>query len=172
VTSAVTSPASDSYRAIRDELAELRGAPVQQEWLDELRHRLSEIDDAIARTAAPPTDSWVSAARWVVRRPQRLLPVLAAILLLIFAAIGASADAGHDWVTVAAALSVVVSAGLAVLGARSSVALLSAVRETQLQYRSEAVQLIIEAEKTSRKKVAGLGDRVTRALQILREQQG
>jgi len=59
----------------------------------------------------------------------------------------------------------------AVLGARASLVLLAAVRETQLQYRREAEQLLIEAEKTSRKPVAGLGERVTRALQILREQQ-
>jgi hypothetical protein len=40
-----------------------------------------------------------------------------------------------------------------------------------LKQRSEVEDLLIELEKSSRKGVAGLGDRVTRALQILREQQ-
>ena len=172
ITSAATSPAADSYRAIRDELVELRGSRVQQEWLDGLRDRLSVIDEATSRTPAPPIVSWRTATAWVFRRPQRILPVLAAILLLVLAIIAAIKDPGHDWVVLAADGAVLLSKALAVLGARASLVLLSAVRETQVQYRREAEQLLIEAEKTSRKPVAGLGERVTRALQILREQQG
>ncbi|MFM9876232.1 MAG: hypothetical protein ACKVOG_00065 [Rhodoglobus sp.] len=172
VTSAATSPAADSYRAIRDELVELRGSRVQQEWLDGLRERLSAIDEATARALAPPVVSWRTATGWVFRRPQRILPVVAAVLLLVLASIAAVGSPGHDWVVLGTVGAVLVSSGLAVLGARASLVLLSAVRETQLQYRRDADQLLIEAEKTSRKPVAGLGERVNRALQILREQQG
>lgn len=172
VTSAATSPAADSYRAIRDELVELRGTRVHQEWLDGLRDRLDAIDEATNRKSPPPIASWGSAVRWVFRRPQRVLPVVAGALLLVLGSVAAASDPGHDWVVLAAVVAVLVSAALAVLGARASVTLLSAVRETQVQYRAEAVQLLAEAEKSSRKPVAGLGDRVTRALQILREQQG
>ena len=172
VTGATMSVPADSYRVIRDELVDLHGTRVHQEWLDGLRDRLESIDEVLSRMPPPPGDSWRSAAGWVVRRPQRVLPVIAAIVLVVFTALGATAGAGYELRVVAAAGTVLLSAALAVLGARASVTLLSAVRETQLQYRNEALQLIIEAEKTSRKRVAGLGDRVNRALQILREQQG
>jgi len=171
ITSAATSPAADSYRAVRDELVDLRGSRVQQEWLDGLRERLAVIDETTARTPAPPIVSWRAAAGWVVRRPQRTLPVISAVLLLVLVIVAAVEDPGHEWVVVAAIGAVLVSMACAVLGARASLVLLAAVRETQLQYRREAEQLLIEAEKTSRKPVAGLGERVTRALQILREQQ-
>lgn len=171
-TGATMSVPADSYRVIRDELVDLHGTRVHQEWLDGLRDRLESIDEVLSRMPPPPGDSWRSAAGWVVRRPQRVLPVIAAIVLVVFTALGATAGAGDELRVVAAAGTVLLSAALAVLGARASVTLLSAVRETQLQYRNEALQLIIEAEKTSRKRVAGLGDRVNRALQILREQQG
>lgn len=172
VTSAAMSPAADSYRAIRDELVELHGTRVQQSWLDALRVRLDTIDEATNRTSTPPVLSWRSAAVWTFRRPQRVLPVAAAIVLFVLATVAATEDPGHEWVSVLAGIAVLLSAALSVLGARASLILLTAVRETQLVYRSEAEQLLAEAEKTSRKPVAGLGDRVTRALQILREQQG
>ncbi len=172
VTGATMSVPSDSYRVIRDELVELHGTRVQQDWLDGLHDRLEAIDEAVSRTPPPPGDTWRSAAVWVLRRPQRLIPVAAAIVLLVFTALGAASESGHEARVVAAVGAVLVSGALAVLGARASVTLLSAVRATQVQYRTEALQLMIESEKTSRKRVAGLGDRVTRALQILREQQG
>lgn len=172
VTSAAMSPAADSYRAIRDELVELHGSRVQQSWLDGLRARLDVIDEATQRTQAPPEMSWRSTIRWIFRRPQRVLPVLAALLMFILVTVAAVDAPGHEWTAVLSGVAVVLSAALSVLGARASVTLLTAVRETQLVYRAEAEQLLTEASRSSRKPVAGLGDRVTRALQILREQQG
>lgn len=172
VTGATMSVPTDSYRVIRDELVELHGTRVHQEWLNALHVRLAAIDDSVSRMSPPPGDSWRSAAGWVLRRPQRLLPVIAAVVLVVFTALSASGETGQETRVVASVGAVLLSSALAVLGARASVTLLSAVRETQVQYRTEALNLLIEAEKTSRKPVAGLGDRVTRALQILREQQG
>lgn len=172
VTVAATNPASDSYRAIRDELVELRGARVQQEWVTSLRTRLEVLDDAGGRTMPPVDLSLRSTAGWVVRRPQRLIPPLLPMLSIVplVIALPAHPEAGA-WVAGAIG-AIVLSVVLSVVGARRSLELLAAVREAQLQFRSEAEQLLAEAEKTSRKPVAGLGDRVTRALQILREQQG
>jgi hypothetical protein len=171
ITVAATNPPADSYRAIRDELVELRGSRVQQEWLDALRARLEAIDDAGGRAIPPVELSLRSTAGWVVRRPQRLIPPLLPLVTIIPLVFAAAGDPSGPWLLVAAILAIVLSAGLSVLGARRSLELLSAVREAQVQYRLEAEQLLIEAEKTSRKPVAGLGERVTRALQILREQQ-
>lgn len=172
ITVAATNPPADSYRAIRDELVELRGSRVQQEWLDGLRARLDTIDDAGGRAIPPVELSLRSTAGWVVRRPQRLIAPLVPLLTIIPLALATAGDPGYAWLFVAAIVATVLSAVLSVLGARRSLELLSAVREAQVQYRLEAEQLLIEAEKTSRKPVAGLGERVTRALQILREQQG
>lgn len=172
VTVAATNPASDSYRAIRDELVELRGARVQQEWINGLRERLTALDDAGGRTIPPVDLSLKSTAGWIVRRPQRLIPPAIPLLTIIPLALAAGEHPEALPLIALGITAVVLSAVLSIVGARRSLELLAAVREAQVQFRSEAEQLLIEGEKISRKPVAGLGDRVTRALQILREQQG
>ena len=172
ITVAATRPAADSYRALRDELVDVAGTRVQQERLDEMRARLSSIDDDRDRRPPSPTASIRAVALWVFRRPQRVLPPLAAVLLLVFVCIAAAENPGRE-VTIAGAIAaVVLSTVLAIAGARASLVLLNAVRDTQVEYRAEVVHLLTEAEKISKKPVAGLGERVSRALQILREQQG
>ncbi|CAN5185054.1 hypothetical protein BH09ACT5_BH09ACT5_01590 [soil metagenome] len=172
ITAAATRPAADSYRALRDELVDLAGTRVQQERLDEMQGRLAAIDADRDRTPPPRSASTRAVALWVFQRPQRVLPVLAGVLLLVVTAIAAAENAGRGWTLVVAIVAVVLSTVLAIAGARASLVLLNAVRETQVEYRAEVVHLLAEAEKTSKKPVAGLGERVSRALQILREQQG
>jgi hypothetical protein len=172
ITAAATRPAADSYRAIRDELVDMAGVRVPQERLDELRVRLVAIDDDAALPAPVFISSMRSAMGWVFRRPQRLVPPLTAVFLLVTVIVAAVGDPGSGWLVAAAIAAVVLSAVLAVTGARASLTLLVAVRDTQVEYRAEVVHLLSEAEKISKKRVAGLGDRVARALQILREQQG
>ena len=171
ITVAATRPAADSYRAVRDELRDVAGTRVQQERLDALRVRLSAIDDDRDRTPPPPSASTRTVALWVFQRPQRVLPVLAAVLQLVVVCIAAAENSGRDWTIAAAIVAVVLSTVLAIAGARASLVLLNAVRTMQVEQRAEAVHLLAEAEKTSKKPVAGLGERVSRALQILREQQ-
>lgn len=166
VLGAISRPGADSYRAIRDELVDLHGVRVHQDVLDELRLRMEAIEEARDSRPGPPEVSLRSSIGWVFRRPQRLLPVIAAVLVLI-----AAAASGVWYLVPAAVVAIVLSTVLAVAGARASLRLLAAVRSTQDGYRAEALQLLSDAEKTSRKRVAGLGDRVNRALQILREQQ-
>lgn len=172
ITAAATRPAADSYRAVRDELADVAGARVQQERLDDLRARLGAIDEDRDRVPPPVDPSTRAVIGWVFRRPQRLLPPIAAVLVLVLVCVASVEDGDSGWVIAAAIVGVVLSSVLSVVGARSSLVLLAAVRDAQVEYRSEALHLLAEAEKISRKPVAGLGERVSRALQILREQQG
>lgn len=172
VTVAITKPPADSYRAIRDELIDLAGTRVQQQWLDGLRARLLALDRAGDLAEHLPGPSFPAALGWVFRRPQRIVPPAFAVVLLVFVAIGSAADPVRAWAVVLAAFAVVLSCVLAVAGARASLTLVAAVREAQIEHRAELEHLLTEAERSSKKPVAGLGDRVTRALQILREQQG
>ena len=172
VTVAATRPAADSYRALRDELVDVAGTRVQQERLDEMRSRLSAIDADRDRTPPAPDASTFAVALWVFRRPQRVLPPLAGVLLLVLVSIAAAENSGRGWTLAVAIVALVLSVVLAIAGARASLVLLNAVRDTQVEYRAEVVHLLTEAEKISKKPVAGLGERVSRALQILREQQG
>jgi hypothetical protein len=166
ITVAVTRPADDSYRAIRDELIDLAGTRARQERLDELRARLTTIDDD-RRSAPPSADSRRSAMGWVLRRPQRAVPTAIALAMFIVSL----ASRAPGWELLASVVAVGLSTVLAVSGARASLTLVAAVRDAQVEYRGEVVHLLAEAEKSSKKPVAGLGERVTRALQILREQQ-
>lgn len=172
ITVAVTRPAADSYRAIRDELLEHAGTRVPQEWLDTVRARLGEIDHDSERSKPPVVVSVRSSIGWVFRRPQRILAPLAAVVLLVLVAIAVVSDGSSAWLVVAAALAVVVSTAFAVAGAWASLTLIAGVRDAQIGHRAELVHLLTEAERSAKKPVAGLGDRVARALQILREQQG
>ncbi len=172
ITVAATNQAADSYRAVRDELVDVVGTRIQQERIDEMRSRLSAIDADRDRTPPPHSASTAAVALWVFQRPQRVLPTLAGVLLLVFASIAAAENSGRGWTIALAIVAVVLSTALAIAGARASLVLLNAVRDTQVAYRAEVVHLLAEAEKISKKPVAGLGERVSRALQILREQQG
>lgn len=171
VTDAATRPADDSYRAIRDELIDLSGTRVWHEWLDELRSRLDAIDGDTDRTRPPVEVSYRSATAWVFRRPQRALAPLLSVVVLVIAIVEAVRTPGLGWIVVAAVAALLLSCLLAVVSAHASLTLLAAVRDAQVKYRAEVVHLLSEAEKTSKKRVAGLGDRVARALEILRQQQ-
>ena len=99
-------------------------------------------------------------------------PIIAtATFLLLTALLIATGDGQMWWLLGVVLLGVVVTSGLALASARASLASKTAWHAVYLKQRSEVEDLLIELEKTSRKGVAGLGDRVTRALQILREQQ-
>lgn len=99
-------------------------------------------------------------------------PILALIsMLLSLAIVIGSGQAALWWLPVALFVAFVVSAGLAIVSARASLASKTAWHAVYLKQRTEVEDLLIELEKSARKGVAGLGDRVTRALQILREQQ-
>jgi uncharacterized membrane protein YjgN (DUF898 family) len=171
MSTALMRRAADSYRAVRDELREMAGTRVQQEVLDELRMRLRAVDDSTDRAAPVAAPTVRSDLRWLLRRPQRLIPPIVALLTLIDVCLASAAQGGAGVLILFAALATVISGLLAFDGARLSLTLLAGVRLAQSGHRSEAEHLLAEAEKTAKKRVAGLGDRVARALEILRKQQ-
>ena len=97
--------------------------------------------------------------------------IAAAVFLLLLATVVVSGEWQDWWLPCLVLLGVAVSSGLALTSARASLASKTAWHAVYLKQRSEVEDLLIELEKSSRKGVAGLGDRVARALQILREQQ-
>lgn len=103
----------------------------------------------------------------------RVVPPLLILADTVFVAVlvGIAGDPA-GWALVALGLlGTAVSAGLAITSARASLAAKTAWHAVYLKQRSEVEDLLIELEKATRKGVTGLGDRVARALQILREQQ-
>jgi ABC-type multidrug transport system fused ATPase/permease subunit len=99
-------------------------------------------------------------------------PLLALInFLLALVVVIVAADPLAWWLPAALLIAFLVSSLLAVASARASLASKTAWHAVYLKQRTEVEDLLLEMEKSSRKGVAGLGDRVARALQILREQQ-
>ena len=90
--------------------------------------------------------------------------------IAIIIAVVAGARVSWPWFVVPV-IAATVSFLLALLQARVALAAKAAWHSVYSKQRLDAVKLIEELEKSSRKGVAGLGDRVARALQILRDQQ-
>jgi hypothetical protein len=143
-----------------------------------VRVRLDQVADDFG--VVPPTGfgairaiRWKTANAYVwVGNPVRLLPAIFAILVLIDALIAAIAIAPIPWPWfVLPVIAAAVSFLLAILQARVALAAKAAWHAVYQKQRLDAVKLIEELEKSSRKGVTGLGDRVARALQILRDQQ-
>ena len=101
----------------------------------------------------------------------RVVPPLLALLAFLLALAIAIVDPGNVALPIALFPAFVISSLLALASARASLASKTAWHAVYLKQRTEVEDLLIELEKAARKGVAGLGDRVARALQILREQQ-
>jgi hypothetical protein len=101
----------------------------------------------------------------------RVLPPVLATLLFALDVFISVFDHSHLLVAAGLLLAVAVSSFLAVASARASLAAKAAWHAVHLKQRAEAEDLLLEFERSTRKGVTGLGDRVTRALQILREQE-
>jgi hypothetical protein len=171
VTVVVVSPPTDSFRLVRDELIELTGVRLHQDQVDEFHARVAAIDAASKRRRSSDATTIPAAVQSAVRAPQRLIAPAISLAVAVVALVDVANSRVLPWVILVAVLTVVASFILGIVAARASVALRMSVRSTQEVYRRELVSLIVEAEKSSKKRVAGLGDRVTRALSILREQQ-
>lgn len=101
----------------------------------------------------------------------RVIPPILALLTFLLALTVAIVAPVNAWMPVALLVACATSSLLALTSARASLASKTAWHAVYLKQRTEVEDLLIELEKASRKGVAGLGDRVARALQILREQQ-
>ncbi|MDO7881669.1 hypothetical protein [Antiquaquibacter soli] len=156
-------PQLSAFSSIKAALLEAEGSRVAPEQLESWREQIAELDAREAARAIPPgrgaTEQLWRATPW------RLAPSALAIVLVVLSA--------SYWPIVLLALPLpVVTYVLALAAARASVAAASARASIHEQQRAEIDELVDRVSRTARKRVAGLGDRVNRALQILREQQG
>ncbi len=151
----------DLYGRLRDDLLKLdpEGRLTRAD-LDALRSRL------VAADKARPS-SRVTVRRLILGRPYRLLPPIVAAASLVLCIVG-----GDTLSVVENIALLAISIAFVIIGARLAVAARLAWRTVADDERGEVVRLLEDAERRSAKRIEGLGDRVTRALQILREQQG
>ena len=105
--------------------------------------------------------------RWV-----RTIPPVVAAVAIAMAIWTASSGSIPGWAAVLYLVPFGVSLWLAVWGARISLARNLAVHAVQQKQRAELLLVLDELDRKAPRKVAGLSERVSRALAILREQQG
>lgn len=157
-------PKLSAYAAIRDELEDVADARLSAEQLAGFRTRLAALDER-ERARSVPLGRSAAAQLWR-GSPWRVLPAVFALLpfaLLVTA---------EPLAAVASLALPAVAYVLALAAARASVAAAGARAVVRDSQRAEIEELLRDAAKSSRAPVAGLGDRVRKALNILREQQG
>lgn len=143
-----------SYARLRRELRERRGTAFSADELDDLTDRLARVD------------------RIERRRPR----IAMTSRLVALALVGAGLAVGW-WVADGPTVPVVLGVVTVVALVAAIVAGVAAVRVGERRWavaaaqRSEVVRLLEDARLPQRQRVPGLGDRVTRALAILREKQ-
>ncbi|HWR84874.1 MAG TPA: hypothetical protein VN200_02645 [Rhodoglobus sp.] len=156
-------PRLSAYAAIRDELLDVADARLSAEQLQAYRDRLSTLDAAEAARSVPEGRS--AAAQLWRGTPWRLGPVVLAFVPAVLLA-------AEPWLALAALVLPGIAYVLALAAARASVAAAGARAAVRDAQRAEIDELLRLFAKHARPPVAGLGDRVRRALTILREQQG
>lgn len=158
-------PQLSEFAAVRTELLEAPGRKLTTEDIENWREQIAALD---ARELARSVPAGRSASVQLWRfSPWRLIPAVLAVGHIGFVAALPSSP-----VAVILALPLpVIAYVLALAAARASVAAASARASVHEAQREEIEQLLDTVSRASRKRVAGLGERVNRALQILREQQ-
>ena len=155
-------PQLSAFATMKATLIAAEGTRVSPEQLDAWRAQIEELD-ARKRARAIPPGRGATEKLWRAT-PWRLAPTAAAVA-------AAAAFAGHWPIVLVAVPLPIVTYVLALAAARASVAAASARATVHEQQRAEIEDLVDRVSRSARKRVAGLGDRVNRALQILREQQ-
>jgi hypothetical protein len=156
-----------SYSALRREMREFEDERITPLQLDVFNERLSRIDRR-TRSRARPTRFLRSTQNIL-----RVVPVLMGIAVLVVVVV-AEVSHPHEhsaslvWVSIAAPL---LSALFAALGIGFGVSSDVAWRRVYARQRVDILKLLDGFERSTRKRVPGLGDRVARALKILGRQQ-
>jgi hypothetical protein len=163
-------PEVPTYASIRTDIEDALEQRLTDEQIDEFRRLVAVVDKRVGYLRTYPN---LSATAFLWRRTQlRLAPMLIPVLLGLYLFVAARPTPDAVWVVGTIMLvPAAISYGLAWAAARASLASKRAWHEVYAGQRAEVEQLLAGARKSSKKRVAGLGDRVTRALQILREQQ-
>jgi hypothetical protein len=156
-----------SYSALRRELREFEGERITPKQLTDFRRRLVRID-ARTRSRLRPT-------RVLLQGPNvlRLCSILVGVLVVAAAWVAQAHDPTPRGESLAL-LSIVAPILNALFGAlaiRFAIAADAAWRRVYARQRVDILKLLEGFDRVTRKKVAGLGDRVARALKILGEQQ-
>jgi hypothetical protein len=159
-------PQLSAFSMLRDELKDAAGARLPTDRLAHFRQRLAALDEREARRAVPPSRG-ANAQLWR-GIPWQLVAVVLAFLPTVAVLAGGFPGVG---VVLAGLLLPLVSYLLALAVARASVAAAGARSQLHSHQRAEITELLEQAARSSRQRVAGLGDRVARALHILRKQQ-
>jgi hypothetical protein len=157
-----------SYSALRREMREYEAERITPKQLDRFKRRLTRVDRRTRSRAQPKL--------FLLTTPNilRLASILVGIAVVITVSIAASlhpstASASFIWLSIAAP---VLSAALAVLGIRLAISSDAAWRRVYARQRMDILKLLDGFERSTRKKVPGLGDRVAKALKILGGQPG
>jgi hypothetical protein len=156
-----------SYVSLRREMREAEGVRITQKQLADFRSRLARIDRR--------TRSRLRTGAGFFTTPTVLRLVTIVVGLALIAALWI-AQSFHPtaqaatliWVSI---LAPVLNALFAALGIRFALSSDAAWRRVYARQRSDIQKLLEEFERSTRKRVAGLRERVTRALKILGEQQ-
>ena len=157
-----------SYSALRREMREYEDERITPKQFDRFKRRLARVDRR-TRSRAQPT-------LFLLTTPSilRLATILVGIAVVVTVAIAASLHPSPQsssliWLSVVAP---VLSALLAILGIRLGLSSDAAWRRVYARQRIDILKLLDGFERSTRKRVPGLGDRVARALKILGRQQG
>ena len=152
-----------SYSALRREMREYEDERITPKQLDRFKRRLTRVDRRTRSRAQPKV--------LLLTTPNilRLATILVGIAVVITVAIAASlhpsaATSSLVWLALVAP---VLSAVLGVLGIRLAVSSDAAWRRVYARQRADILRLLDGFERSTRKRVPGLGDRVAKALKIL-----
>ncbi|MGV8896647.1 MAG: hypothetical protein ACOH10_02780 [Rhodoglobus sp.] len=159
-------PQLSAFSVLRDDLMDATAARLSPEQLADFRVRLATLDEREAARTVPLSRG--ANAHLFTGVPWQLAAVALSLLPMVAAVMG---DPSNVAVVLVGLLLPAISYVLALAVARASIAAAGARSSLHSQQRAEISDLLDLAAKASRQKVAGLGDRVARALQILREQQ-
>ena len=156
-----------SYSALRREMRDYEGERITPKQLADFRKRLAKID-ARTRSRSQPTRG-----RLTTPSVLRLLTIVVGLLVIAATWVAESRDPSDQTASLVyvAILAPVLSALFAALAIRFSITSDAAWRRVYARQRVDILKLLDGFERSTRKRVAGLGDRVARALKILGEQQ-
>ncbi|HEX4443833.1 MAG TPA: hypothetical protein VHZ81_09700 [Galbitalea sp.] len=156
-----------SYSALRREMRDYEGERITPRQLTDFRRRVARID-ARTRSRSHPTRRLVTTPRVL-----RLLTIIVGLLVIVATWVAESRDPSDQTTSLVyvAILAPVLSALFAALAIRFSITSDAAWRRVYARQRADILKLLDGFERSTRKRVAGLGDRVARALKILGEQQ-
>ena len=157
-----------SYSALRRELRDYEGERITPKQLDSFKSRLARIDRR--------TRSRMQPKRVLLTTPSILRFATIVLGLVVIAACWVAQAMSPSIATASlvyvAILAPVLSALFAVLGIRFSLNSDAAWRRVYARQRIDILKLLDDFDRSTRKRVPGLGDRVARALKILGRQQG